>query len=336
MKRLLVLLGLIALPLFAAAAESPEVLLTSAGDLFSIASEAPAEGSTGSHASLHLVLTERRGDQTIREIVPATLERGQHTNPLLGYDKESGTLFVFWIWIQHPGAIYNQLFFVTRDSAGKWSEPTEFGSPYNYIENLRVAVTRKVAGANDDESSAALSIHAAWWEFDTRTGRSSAEYRMLSIENGHVDEVGRLDLSQFVDRNNAGFAEIDRTVLKYPILVPSSKQDSVLLTFGAFETQNFTQVRITPKIKGEGRLRVPIGKRVGGFVAPRMNVNAGSTLGGVFGENDTLAFYTTAEGAVRYAILNNGEWSETRSIVLDDRVSNDLAVSALRKMVAEQ
>jgi hypothetical protein len=335
MKRLLVLLGLIALPLFAAAAESPEVLLTTTGDLFSIASEAPAEGST-SEATQHLVLTERRGDQIVREIVPATLERGQHTNPLLGYDGESGTLFVFWIWIQHPGAIYNQLLFVTRDSSGKWSEPTEFGSQFNYVENLRVAVTRKVTGADGQESSAGLSIHAAWWEFDTRTGRSSAEYRMLSIENGRVDEVGKLDLSQFVDRNNAGYAEIDRTVLKYPMLVPSSKQDSVLLTFGAFETQNFTQVRITPKIKGEGRLRVPIGKRVGGFTAPRMNVNAGSSLEGVFGENDTLALYTAVDGAIRYAILNKGEWSETRTIMLDDRVSNDLAVSALRKMVAEQ
>jgi hypothetical protein len=333
MKRLLVLLGLIALPLFAAAAESPEVLLTSAGDLFSIASEAPAEGST-SEATLHLVLSERRGDQVIREIVPATMERGKHTNPLLGYDDESGTLFVFWI--QHLGAIYNQLLFVTRDSAGHWSEATEFGNPYNYRENLRVAVTRKVTGADGADNSIGLSIHATWWEFDTKTGRESAQYHMLSIENGHVVDVAELDLSQFVDRNNAGYAEIDRSVLKYPMLVPSSKLDSVLLTFGAFETQSFTQVRITPKIKGEGRLRVPIGKRVSGFTAPRMNVNAGSSLEGVFGENDTLALYATEAGAVRYAILKNGEWSETRTIMLDDRVSNDLAVSALRKMVAEQ
>ena len=333
MKRLLVLLGLIALPLFAAAAESPEVLLTSAGDLFSIASEAPAEGST-SQATLHLVLTERRDDQLIREIVPATMERGKHTNPLLGYDGDSGTLFVFWI--QHLGAIYNQLFFVTRDSAGHWSEPTEFGNPYNYRENLRVAVTRKVTGENGVDSSAGLSIHATWWEFDSRTGRESAQYHMLSIENGSVVDVGELDLSQFVDHNNAGYAEIDRTVLKYPMFVTSSRQDNVLLTFGAFETQNFTQVRITPKIKGEGRLRVPIGKRVGGFTAPRMNVNAGSSLEGVFGENNTLALYTNVDDAIRYAILSNGEWSETRTIMLDDRVSNDLAVSALRKMVAEQ
>jgi hypothetical protein len=334
MKRLLVLLGLLALPLFAAATENTEVLLTSAGNLFSVASEAPVEGST-SEATMHLVLTERRDDQIVREIVPATMERGKHTNPLLGYDDESGTLFVFWI--KHVGAIYNQLFFVTRDSAGNWSVPTEFGNPYNVRENLRVAMTRKVTGANEESSAAGLSIHATWWEFDTRTRRESAQYHMLSIENGRVDAVTELDLNQFIDHKVFGVANFEASAMKYPLIVSSSKQDSVLLTFGSTDTGSFTQVRVTPKFKGEARLRVPGGKRVGGFGAPRMAVNAGSSLEGVFSESsDTLALYTAVEGAVRYAILNNGQWSEIRSIVLDEHVSSAVAVSALRKMVAEQ
>lgn len=335
MKKLLVLLGLFALPVFATATESPEVLLTSAGDLFSISAEATAEGST-SPATMQLVLTERRGDQTVREIVPATMERGQHTNPLLGYDGDSGTLFVFWIWIQHPGAIYNQLLFVTRDSAGKWSDPTEFGSPYNYVENLRVAVTRKVAGAEGEQSSVGLSIHAAWWEFDTHTRSESAQYRMLSIENGRAAEVAQLDLSQFVDQDVVGGEDVDPTILKHTMFTTSSKQDSVLMTFGTLETRSFSQVRITPRIKGEGRLRVPIGKREGRFAAPRMGVEAGSTVEGVFNESDTLALYTAVDGALRYAILRDGKWAETRSIMIDEHVSKALAITALRKMVAEQ
>lgn len=334
MKKLLVLLGLLALPLFAAAAENTDVLLTSAGELFSIASEAPAEGST-STAALHLVLTERRDDQIVREIVPATMERGKHTNPLLGYDDESGTLFVFWI--QHVGAIYNQLFFVTRDRDGKWSEPTEFGNPYNVRENLRVVMTRKAINADDESSAVGLSIHATWWEFDTKTRRQSAQYHMLSIENGKVDAVKELDLNQFIDHKVFGVAGFEESALKYPLIVTSSKQDSVLLTFGSIDTGSFTQVRITPTFKGEARLRVPGGKRVGGFGAPRIAVNAGSSLEGVFSEStNTLALYTVVEGAVRYAILNNDQWSETRSIVLDEHVSSSLAVGALKKMVAEQ
>ena len=334
MKRLFVLLGLLALPLFAAATENTDVLLTSAGELFSIASEAPAEGSAG-HATMHLVLTERRGDQIVREIVPATVDRGKHTNPVLGYDDESGTLFVFWI--QHVGAIYNPLFFVTRDHDGHWSAPTEFGNPYSLRENLRVAMTRKATSEGDDSSAVGLSIHATWWEFDTRTRRQSAQYHMLSIENGRVAAVTELNLNQFVDHKVFGVADFDASAMKYPLIVSSSQQDSVLLTFGSVDTGSFTQVRITPRFKDEARLRVPVGKRVSGFGAPRMAVNEGSSLEGVFSESsNTLALYTAVEGAVRYAILSNGQWSDTRSIVLDEHVSSDLAVSALRKMVAEQ
>ena len=280
------------------------------------------------------MLTERRNDQTTREIVPATMERGKHTNPVLGYDDESGTLFVFWI--QHVGAIYNQLFFVTRDKDGHWSEPTEFGNPYNVRENLRVAVTRKVAGADGESTGVGLTLHATWWEFDTRTTHESAQYHMLSIENGKVEASAELDLSQFVDRESLGPADIEASVLKYPMIVSSPRQDSVLVTFGSFETKGFTQVRITPKFTGEARLRVPGGKRVSGFTAPRVSVNAGSSLEGVFGESSTLALYTAEIGALRYAILKNGQWSETRSIVLDDHVSSVVAVGALKKMVAEQ
>jgi hypothetical protein len=331
MKKLLVLLALFALPLFAGTAEVREVLLTSGGELYSIASEAPPEGT--SDATMHLVLTERRGDQSIREIVPATTERGQHVNPLLGYDSETGTLFVFWI--QHLGSLYNQLLFVTRDSSGRWSEPTEFGSPYNYRENLRVAMTHKVAGP-DGTSSVGLSIHATWWEFDTRTALESAQYRMLTIESGHVTDVAELDLGQFIDKDRTGAQDIDRTVLKYPMLTTSSTQDSVLLTFGAFETRSFSDVRITPQIKAEGRLRVPIGKRDSSFSAPRLRMAADSVLEGVFSDKSTLAFYTTIDNALHYTILKNGQWSEARVIALDEQITSSAAVSALRKMVTEQ
>jgi hypothetical protein len=333
MKKLLVLLGLLALPLFAAAADAPEVLLTSAGELFSISSQAPPEGST-TQATVHLVLTEQRNGEIIREIVPATLERGQHVNPLLGYDDESGTLFVFWI--KHLGSHWNELLFATRDGAGNWSKPTAFGNPYNLRENLRVAMTRKVVSADGQSSAVNLSIHATWWEFDTQTGLESAQYHLLSIENGRVVDVAELKLSPFVDFENVGTEDLDRTVLKYPMIAPSPKQDSVLLTFGTLANRNFSQVRITPKMKGEGRLRVPIGKRVGSFPAPRIAVSEGASIEGVFGESDTLAFYTVGEGALRYAILKNGQWSDARAITLDEHVSNGLAVGALRKMVAEQ
>ncbi|HEX8254777.1 MAG TPA: hypothetical protein VF846_16655, partial [Thermoanaerobaculia bacterium] len=80
MKKLLLLLTLLVLPLSVAAEES-DILLSSSGALYTISSETPSPDS-GSEASTHLVLTEHRGEQTVREVVPASTVRGAHLNAL--------------------------------------------------------------------------------------------------------------------------------------------------------------------------------------------------------------------------------------------------------------
>ncbi|HYO78619.1 MAG TPA: hypothetical protein VE010_19320 [Thermoanaerobaculia bacterium] len=346
MKKLLLLLALLVLPLSVAAEES-DILLSSSGALYTMSSETPAPDS-GSEASTHLVLTEHRGDRTVREVVPASMVRGTHLNALLGYDTESGTLFVFWI--QHFGFLYNQLLFCTRDSDGVWSEAQAFGSPYNYREHLRIAVTRKVTDVTDHTSSRALTVHATWWEFDTQSGLESAQYRMLSIENGRVADVAALDLNEFVARPvvadgvteqiDGGSTDMtDMTVLKQPILAPSAQQESVLLVFGDAATRNFTKVRITPSrgVVANGRLRVPVGRSEGGFGAPRFSVASTSRMEGIFGEANPAVFYTVNDNMLRYVMLSNGgTWSDVRAVTLDEKITSGAAVNALRRMIAEQ
>jgi hypothetical protein len=336
MKKLLFLLALLVLPLTAAAQVS-DMLLSSSGALYTISTETPA-ATDDSQALAQLVLTEQRGDVTVREVVPATTVRGSHRNALLGYDSESGTLFVFWI--QHFGFLFNQLLFCTRDQYGNWSEATAFGSPYNYRENLRIAVTRKVTDVTDGSVTPGLVVHATWWEFDAQTGLESPQYRMLPIENGHVvaEEVTDVDLRAFVDLTAVGPEDIDPAVLKYPMLSPSAQQDSVLLVYGSRETRTFTKVRVTPSrgVKADGRLRVPVGKSEGGFRAPNFPVSANSTLEGVFNSDSPAAFYTVDGNSLRYKLLNGGEWSETRAVALDEKITSTAAVNALRKMINEQ
>ena len=124
MKRLLVLLGLLALPLFAAAGEFP----TSTSHLGRRAVLDRLRATAKARAMRDAPRAHRTPGEIRRrrEIVPATMERGKHINPVLGYDAESGTLFVFWIL---PRSHYNQLLFVTRDSAGNWSAPTSSALP---------------------------------------------------------------------------------------------------------------------------------------------------------------------------------------------------------------
>lgn len=336
MKKLLFLLALLVLPL-TAAAEVSDMLLSNSGAFYTVSSEAPAE-TDASEASTHLVLTEHRGDQIVREIVPATTIRGDHNNALLGYDSDSGTLFVFWI--QHFGFVYNQLLFCTRDNLGTWSEATAFGSPYSFPKNLRIAITRKVLDAEDGTSHNALTVHAAWWEFDSELGGESAQYRMLPIRDGRVVDASGLDLGTFVDRTVIGAEDVDDSVLEHPILGSSPRQDSVLLVFGDTSTRTFTKVRITPyrRVRADGRLRVPVGKADGGFKAPRFAVTADSRLEGIFGTETPAAFYTIADNALRYVLLNgiDGQWSETRTVALDEKITGSAAVDALHRMISEQ
>ncbi|HEX8254188.1 MAG TPA: hypothetical protein VF846_13670, partial [Thermoanaerobaculia bacterium] len=256
---------------------------------------------------------------------------------------ESGTLFVFWI--QHFGFLYNQLLFCTRDNDGVWSEAKAFGSPYNYRENLRIAVTRKVTDVTDNTSARALTVHATWWEFDTQSGVESAQYRMLPIENGRVADVTALDLNEFVVRSETAAttesvdSEIDAAVLKQPILSTSAQQESVLLVFGDATTRKFTKVRVTPSrgIAADGRLRVPVGRTEGGFGAPRFAVASTSRMEGIFGEANPAVFYTVSDSMLRYVMLSNdGTWSDVRAVTLDEKITSSAAVNALRRMLTEQ
>lgn len=337
MKKLVLILALLVLPLSAAAAEISDMILSPTGTLYTISSEIPAADSE-SKASRHLVVTERRGDEIRREIVPASTESGSHTNGLLGYDAETGTMFVFWV--QHFGFLYNQLLFCARDSDGTWSEATAFGSPYNYRENLRVAVTRKVSDDNG-EQAAALSIHATWWELSTSTGISSAQYWMLPIEKGRVVDPTVVDLREFIDPFAAptpGPEDVDPSVFKHPQIVSSPQQDSVSLVFGDPATRSFRRVRFTPSrgVRSDGRLRVPVGKSDGGFGAPRFKVGAEARLDTVFGSGNRAAFYTVADKRLEYVTLSEGKWSNPLVIVLDEQISKSAAVGALQRMFTDQ
>jgi hypothetical protein len=337
MKKLavLVLLVLVAAPL-SAANEISDMLLSSTGTLYTISSEKPAADSA-SQATEYLVLTERRGEETKREIVKPSDVRGTHLNSLLGYDAESGTLFVFWI--QHFGFLYNQLLFATRDSNGNWSEASTFGSPYNYRENLRIAVTRKVADPRGLQPTDGLTVHATWWEFDSRTGRQAAQYRMLPIVDGRVVDASELNLDEFLpytlDTNNP---DADPTVLKHPLLQTSPQQDSVSLVFGNLHSGSFSKVRITPTrgVVVEGRIRIPVGKREGGFKAPQIGVSADARLEGVFGDHGQTALYTLSPSMLQYVMLGAEGWSEPHTVTLDEQITGSAAVSALHRMVAEQ
>jgi hypothetical protein len=351
MRRLLISIALFLLPL-AVSAQPLDALLTPDGTLFTLDAQLTSElRELYVEADTVLVLRQRGALGESSEIVPASMGRGRHTSPALAYERDSGLLFVFWI--RHTGIMYNELVFASRDPDGIWSEPTTFGDPFNFRNNLRIAVTRKVSEIDEDGAtitSPGVTVHATWWEFNSVTGTESARYAMLTLDNGVVASVEYLDLSRYVADDLVGedlelarfFSEVttspdEREVLKQPLLFASPSQDSMLIVFGDYATHRISQIRIHPTKPpvSDGRLRVPIGRREGGSGAPKLDVAANGRIEGIYGDTDNIALYTRDGDTLHYVVLKDGEWSEPRPIALDEVVTSGAAVDALRRLLSE-
>jgi hypothetical protein len=335
MKKLIVLVALLFVPLLASAQQG-DALLTREGTLYSVQFErAEDHPEVESVSNAYLTLTMHRGETVTREIVPITqTEKGEHFNAAIAYDADSGMLFLFWI--HHSSLVSNQLMFVSRTAEGVWGEAKSFGALYDHRKNLRLAVTRKFEDAHGHTQSG-LSVHLAWWEFDFTTAKSSARYALATIENGTVADIQQLDLAKFLPQDLVEAQEpVNQSVLDQPMLFPSAKQDSVLLVYGDQDSGTMHSLRVRPKvIVNGGRLRVPGGKREGSFRAPTLDAGI-SRLEGIYGDDDRMAFYVNEGGKMRYVVLKDGNWSDSHAISLDDRLSSSTAVDALRRLVNEQ
>lgn len=340
MKKLILVAALLAFPLLASA-QQPDALLTRDGTLYTVQFErAEDHPEVVTESAAYLKLAARRGDEIRSEIIPSTLERGSNYNPTIAYDEQSGMLFVFWI--HNQGMLLNQLMFTSRTADGTWAEARVFGDGYyNQRKNLRIAVTRKFR-LEDDELRSGLSVHLVWWELNTTTGKGSAKYAMASIHGGDIIDFTPVDLSEFVEpvatdapATDAADHANNKDFLKQPLLFTTPTQDSVVVLFGDLETDTMNQVRITPrKVIADGRLRVPGGRREGGFKMPNVDTSA-NRLEGVFADSTRLALYTVNEGRLQYVLLDGKTASQPFAITLDEHLSPAAAVDALRRLVNE-
>ena len=333
MKKLLLLVVVIlALPL-AARERERSTLLTTDGTLYVIDS-VPVEIDGSLSGTERLVLHTRRGEESRQEIVPASFADGTHRDAAMAYDNESGTLFVFWV--RQATIMHSELLFAFRTADGVWSDAATFGDPFDYREHLRIAITNRVSDSKDDTLSHGTCIHVVWWELDTHTGKEAARYAMLPIDNGVLGETSFLDLGDFVTGDPASTdKQVDLAVLKQPMLFNGGRDDSVLVVFGDETTKRFHEVRVRPifKISENGRLRVPIGRREGGFDSPNFGVGSNSQIGTIYRDSDNLAFYTQEGNQLRFVVRENGTWSSAKSTTLDAQVTTVDALSAIRKLL---
>lgn len=335
---------LLALPVLASAQTDRDTLLAPDGTLYTI----EAIFATGSEPALasseYLLLTTQSDGVSTSITVPGSVTGGAHSSPALAYDAGSGTLFILW-----EEATNNRLstsLLLSSFSNGKFGPTTEI-DPANFRlrHNLRIGVTRKSVDydSNDHSFTNELNVHAIWWE-ETGSGEW-ARYAMLTVDKGTVTSIQVHDVSDFINDSSLlpypTEADFNQNILRYPQVFESTTHDSVDLVFGELQTNAFRRLTVQAISKTDPstnlRIRIPVGVRGSRFPAPANKGNAISNVAGaVSSDRDHLAFYSLTPNAVNYTMYRNGTWSVVRAISLNEKLSADTAVNALRRMLASE
>jgi hypothetical protein len=342
-KKAVLLLALLLVPVLATAQAERELLLTPDGTMFSV-ERATSHADVEAAAMSYLVLSIRRDGPPVREVIPVTLSAGSHMNPALAYDAESEMLFMFWERAQ--SLVSRELLLATRNREGKWSEAVAFGSGGNvYRTNLRIAVTRKVdvVPANDDPFvMAGVSVHAVWWEQNRIDQNEQAQYAIFSIYDGDIryEQHSLASLLTTLEKRDPqpvpeGF---DPEVLRHPAVFSAATSDSVDVIFGDMQTNGFHRIGIRPgKRYSDARVHIPLGRKETNFPSPAFGAASNSVrIGTINGDPDRIAFYTRAQDAVRYVTYKDDHWSAMQSIALDEQVSGEAAVDAIRRLLNDE
>lgn len=336
-KRILTTLALLMVPVLASAqGVQRDALLTPRGTLYSIESVFSATvPDVKTSATQILSLTIQKGETASHTFVPASLQDGVHTSPALAYDGESDTLFVFWERGRNSRMSSDLVF--TSYHNGAWSSPVEITSAnYERSFNLRIGVTKKIAVRGADGETTVipeLTVHAAWWN-ETGQGES-ARYAMLTIGAGGVTNIS---VHQLADFGNTGVelpaatSALNGSLLRQPAIIENAGRETIDVVYGDTRTDSLRKVTLKPV--ANGRLRVPVGVRVDRIGGPAFPIEVNGKVGAV-ASGQQLALYVKGKSAVHYSLYADGEWSQMHSITVTDKVSQEAAIEAVRRLASE-
>ncbi len=344
----ILLVAVLSLASFGAVAEvaDRDILLTSEGTLFTIESVWSEDFEDLETSSDRLLqLTVQNGDELESMFVPASLDGGLHTNAALAWDEDSRTLFVFWQKTPNPRVTSELLFASWRD--GSWSQPSvvENGS-LHLRSNLRIATSSFYQEPGENESlirRAGLIIHAVWWN-ETGFGEG-AGYAMLDLDKGMVRSIVTTNLVDILGNNRKPEDQVilpeeyDRTLFRHPAIFETTSRDGVDLVFADALTNRFHKVAVKP-VKGHGVLQPPVGIWGGNFGPPKSFVREASNkapitvIPGV--DRDKFIFYYTGVDSLEYLMVDGSTWSARRSVALNERVSAEAGVAALRRLISSR
>lgn len=340
-KRILIVLAVVLLPLTAVAAEVPDrdVLLTSDGTLYTVESvSADVLSGLQTPSQRLLLLTTQNGTTTSTTVVPASLSGGFNINPSLAYDPQSKTVFLFWQTALN-GFLTSDLFVCSYQN-GTWGTPTALDTvSWAVRENLHIALTRKTDATNADGTTTSIpeiTVHAVWWQQDS--SHEWARYAMVTMDSGNVSSIEIKDLSDFLQKPDAPVDNpVTNELMRHPVIFESTAHDTVDVVYGDMRSGNMHRVTIKPI--ANARVRIPVGIRDTPMRTPVANLD-GANVGNVSAlssnSSDGFAMYFGTTDSVNYVLFKNGSWSPLRSIALTGKITRDNAIEALRRMISSE
>ncbi|HET7434103.1 MAG TPA: hypothetical protein VFN10_05250 [Thermoanaerobaculia bacterium] len=307
MKRVLLAVVLLMMPLAAFAAPREWVLLSD-GTLNSL--EVVGNGEA-------LSLVAHTGPYVDTNIVPATFGIESESDPHLLVDRRGDKLVAIW---NHDGAIVTS----TRNLQGDWT-------PMLVIAEA-CSTPRKALHATLTSTAGTVFLHAVWW--DGEGSDLSASYALVAFgSDGSVSKWSGAVESLVAGPVASSTETAAPDALPMLALTPAGAE-SVDVVFGSRTKRDATRVRVTPKLQGEAKIWVPVGRQNGAIERPRLEgVSAASVELLVNGAR--VVAYVPGE-TFRYFVFDGERWSAARTFSLSDEVTASDVVHELARALATE
>jgi hypothetical protein len=337
MKKLLIILTAIALSMPLLAIEPHRAALTEGGVFYTVDVVTINEETIPPNTAIRLSAQE--GEQIDSVVIPGSDMPGMNFEPSVAWDESSGTLFVFWV---RMATMMSAEILFTSYHHGEWGEVVSIArDTFHYRKNLRITTTRYHSDRDDEGNELRVpgtAIHAVWWDEDG--WGETAQYAILSFDNGTVRSIERFTLVDLVDRvgqeRSILVPEFNRSFFESPTITAHPASDGVEVIFGDVELDVLHKIDLLP-IRLNGVLTIPNGLRGADPIRPEINLasaTAGSVeiISGGPGSGQIAALWSENERMVFSRYLN-GTWSEPKTVVFTERVSGDHVREGLRRLL---
>jgi hypothetical protein len=290
-----------------------------------------------------LEVIRRKGEAKESILVPGTNDGAVESDVRLAWDNRSNSLLV--IWTRTTDGV-DEIVAAAFRADETWTEPIVLASDASKRAGLQVAVTYHHEKATEETPEAPATpavdttfLHAAWWKIDGE--HVEPEYALVAFEGGSQVSSDVSVLSAIEDQAVAEPEDTGEAI--HPPLAMVRAGEGVEIIFGESNTTAVNRTRLVPrKIEGNARMWRPgkagNGNGQGGqqHRTPSANLVSGSTEPvQAFISNGRIVLYTP-DAQFRYVVYENGQWTPTRMIQLDENLTSDQLLRELHKTVDEQ